>query len=626
MEERRFVALSVLLALVWGGTALAWMLHAARDRARRVSTLVMVGFALAFGPIAFSKNGDDPPLRSGAAAPSVPSVSLLLAEVRTNAVFDLSIPSNVVVHGPWLRRGASDDWFWLHATTALFLAGTNLFRSVRVSSRGTLAFPDGSRLEPFHAVLGVLPEPNWTNAPSRVWQAPAAGGGRLFTWEGAALDRDPATPVSFQAELRRDGGVVGRYDLPHPATNFAIAAFGETALAVRGGVTNAATVRRVDGVTIPETSLAEILRDATRFELVWRTAEGDPDADPDGDGLTTRDEIGRHGTDPKQADTDGDGLSDASELLLGSNPLDADENGDGVPDGVDPATWAAHPLWAANGTNGVVVTVSLNTAIPAEASATFLLDDLAVPLRAPGSWSFAFVPGIAYDYRLFVTDGATADLSVTTAPPEPTRGAPLRSGTGDENEPLWNEGDGDVFDGPSGGGGGTIAVPKIDFNWHVPMGWGHLQGGGLCIHGGNTVDFTASVLPSEIGAEWELENLDEIGDGTLRLSLPVAGVEQTGTAVLSGDRLREGSLSLSFSAHRCDAGPTDPFCSVCGCEVSPDMKECPKCGAQFDGEENVVTHKDGTSDVSEETKTCPNCGKSIPANSARCPNCGKKFE
>ena len=47
---------------------------------------------------------------------------------------------------------------------------------------------------------------------------------------------------------------------------------------------------------------------------------------------------------------------------------------------------------------------------------------------------------------------------------------------------------------------------------------------------------------------------------------------------------------------------------------------------RFDGEENVVTHKDGTSDVSEETKTCPNCGKSIPANSARCPNCGKKFE
>ena len=188
-----------------------------------------------------------------------------------------------------------------------------------------------------------------------------------------------------------------------------------------------------------------------------------------------------------------------------------------------------------------------------------LLDDLAVPLRAPGSWSFAFVPGIAYNYRLFVTDGATADLSITTAPPVPTRGG------NDENEPLWTEGDGDVFDGPSRGGDGKTAVPTSDFGWSVPVGAAHRQGGGICVHGGNAVDFTASVLPSEIGAEWELDNLDEIGDGTLRLSLPAAGVEQTGTAVLSGDRLREGSLSLSFSAHRCDAGPTDPFCSVCGC-------------------------------------------------------------
>jgi len=169
MEGPRFVALSILIVLVWGGVSFAWLLHAAKDR---------------------------------------------------------------------------------------------------VSSRGTLMFPDCSRLEPFHAILGVLPEPNWTNAPSRVWHAPAAGGGRRFTWENAALERDPATPVSFQAELRPDGGMVGRYDLSHPATNFWIAAFDETALSVHGGVTNAATVRRVDGAAIPETSLADLLRDATRFELV----------------------------------------------------------------------------------------------------------------------------------------------------------------------------------------------------------------------------------------------------------------------------------------------------------------------------------------------------------------------
>ena len=555
MEEPRFVALSVLLALVWGGTALAWLLHLAKDRARRVSTLVMVGFALAFGPIAFSKNGGDPPLRSGAATPSAPSISLLLAEVRTNAVFDLSMPSNAVVHGPWLRRGASDDWFWLHATNALFRAGTNAFRSVRVSARGMLAFPDGSRLEPFHAVLGVLPEPNWTNAPSRVWQAPAAGGGRLFTWEGAALDRDPATPVSFQAELRRDGGMVGRYDLPHPATNFAIAAFGETALAVRGGVTTAATVRRVDGAAIPETSLAELLRDATRFELVWRAAEGDPDADPDGDGLTTRDEIGRHGTDPKHADTDGDGLSDAAELLLGSNPLDADENGDGVPDGIDPADWAAHPLWPTNETGNIIV--SLVEAIPTNMAATFQIGDLSIPLRDPDTWTFSLEPGVAYAYRLFVTDGATANLAITNDIPGP----PMRGATS-WGQPLWDEGTGGVFDGPSFGGEGELAIPVLSLLWEDPQDGSHRNGADICLHGGTEARFSKSLLPL-IADSWILDNLTETGDALI-LSVPRAGESFTGRAELDPEALRFGSVYATVSAHRCDASYDSPFCSICG--------------------------------------------------------------
>ena len=555
MEERRFVVLSVLLALVWGGTALAWLLHAAKDRARRVSTLVMLGFALAFGPLAFSKNGGDPPLRSGASAPSAPSVSLLLAEVRTNAVFDLSMPSNAVVHGPWLRRGASDDWFWLHATNALFRAGTNAFRSVRVSSRGMLAFPDGSRLEPFHAVLGVLPEPNWTNAPSRVWQAPAAGGGRLFTWEGAALDRDPATPVSFQAELRRDGGVVGRYDLPHPATNFAIAAFGETALAVRGGVTNAATVRRVDGAAIPETSLAEILRDATRFELVWRAAEGDPDDDPDGDGLTTRDEIGRHGTDPKQPDTDGDGLSDAAELLLGSNPLDADENGDGVPDGIDPVDWAANVLWPTNETGNIIV--SLVEAIPTNMAATFQIGDLSIPLRDPDTWTFSLEPGVAYAYRLFVADGATANLAITNDVPGP----PMRGATS-WGRPLWDEGTGGVFDGPSFGGKGEMAIPVLSLLWEDPQDGSHRTGTDICLHGGTEARFSKSLLPL-IADSWILDNLTETGDALI-LSVPRAGESFEGRVELDPAALRFGSVYATVSAHRCDASYDSPFCSICG--------------------------------------------------------------
>jgi YD repeat-containing protein len=46
-----------------------------------------------------------------------------------------------------------------------------------------------------------------------------------------------------------------------------------------------------------------------------------PNADPDGDGLTNAQEIAL-GTDPLNPDTDGDGYSDGLEVLFGTNPLD----------------------------------------------------------------------------------------------------------------------------------------------------------------------------------------------------------------------------------------------------------------------------------------------------------------
>ncbi len=46
-----------------------------------------------------------------------------------------------------------------------------------------------------------------------------------------------------------------------------------------------------------------------------------PNADPDGDGLTNAQEMAL-GTDPLNADTDGDGFSDGLEVLLATNPLD----------------------------------------------------------------------------------------------------------------------------------------------------------------------------------------------------------------------------------------------------------------------------------------------------------------
>ncbi|MEI7512810.1 MAG: hypothetical protein WCK01_05135 [Candidatus Uhrbacteria bacterium] len=49
------------------------------------------------------------------------------------------------------------------------------------------------------------------------------------------------------------------------------------------------------------------------------TPAPDPNADPDGDGLTNAQEA-KYGTDPNKADTDGDGYNDGAEVKAGYNP------------------------------------------------------------------------------------------------------------------------------------------------------------------------------------------------------------------------------------------------------------------------------------------------------------------
>ena len=59
----------------------------------------------------------------------------------------------------------------------------------------------------------------------------------------------------------------------------------------------------------------------------------DLDADPDGDGLTSGEELDI-GTDPLDPDTDSDGLNDGEEVLeYGADPLDPDTDADGLTDG-----------------------------------------------------------------------------------------------------------------------------------------------------------------------------------------------------------------------------------------------------------------------------------------------------
>jgi len=156
-----------------------------------------------------------------------------LAAVVTNESFDLSAPTNAVVHDAWRKRGASEDGFW--AALDGFPLGTNRRDAVYVSSSGTLSFnkpksspsarpmPDGSSIDflaPLQTVLGIPPQARWqliSNfefpiSNSLFWSDVTDSGSARFTWQNALLDRATNAPVSFQAELFPSGDFIFRYD------------------------------------------------------------------------------------------------------------------------------------------------------------------------------------------------------------------------------------------------------------------------------------------------------------------------------------------------------------------------------------------------------------------------------
>ena len=65
--------------------------------------------------------------------------------------------------------------------------------------------------------------------------------------------------------------------------------------------------------------------------LLYFTLPSLIEADPDEDGLTTKEEK-ELGTDPNDPDTDNDGLNDGKEVEIGTSPVDFDSDSDGLSD------------------------------------------------------------------------------------------------------------------------------------------------------------------------------------------------------------------------------------------------------------------------------------------------------
>ena len=545
-----------------------------------------------------TKPGNNDPQRLGqrplSATRTVASTNappFALVEVRTNGVVLLSASTNAIVSERVRRRGTSEGGEWIETEESFFCWGTNpvsrVFASPAVLSLGTMrhpalgaSLPDGSPAESLVALrtpLGIAPEANWTHlaAPSRFWHE-ATPGGRVFTWENALLDRRADRPATIQIETRDDGDFVYRYDFSAAApTNgfFVGAQLGPAAVeavGVRGDVTNAATVWRVDGTPVPSgVSVADIFK-ASLLELRWKNIAGleDLSGDTDGDGLTDWDEIFRYDTDPNQSDTDGDGLSDAAEVLAGSNPLDADEDGDGIPDGIPQTTWASNPLWG-DVTGETNLVIRLSRGIPAGQSATLVLGSLSLPLQDACYYPLCIQPGQLLPFRLFSTCSDTVPLSIEAGAPSlrSPGGGPRRSSTFNppvfDPAPLWSDDSDGVFDSEARNGDGRLVRPVLELveDPGVP---------GECIHhdGDPSKTWTASFLPVGIGfgmSDLSLDGFFETNDGKLGLTVGTSpGEGATGTASLSAPKLRIGEISQTRSIHRCLDYWTGPRCAACG--------------------------------------------------------------
>ena len=238
----------------------------------------------------------------------------VLAEERTGETHDFAAPTNAVWNQDWLNHGGFCDSFRLDLGGLSFPFGTNAFHALTVFQRGLMRLRTScaaSCFAPMETTLGMVPEYGHSmlpaaNRPSGLWHCMTASNSVVVTWRNVLLNREANRPVTFQAEIFEDGCFEFRYDL-------SCAGFDE--------IPNVVVGAKCDSLGSAFDSIS-----ANVTTLRWQRLDlADADnSDPDGDGITTADEVFAYHTNPYNADSDFDGVSDYDEInAYGSDPNDA---------------------------------------------------------------------------------------------------------------------------------------------------------------------------------------------------------------------------------------------------------------------------------------------------------------
>ena len=332
-----------------------------------------------------------------------------LIQVATGRWGVAAMPADAAVHGRWRRRGAAEDRSLLELPDGFtFRFFSNRASRLWVEPGGRVGWGN-DRLEPLAAQFSFPPEANWnllTNgAASRFWNARTATNSLLLTWENALAGRDAASPVTFQAELFRDGGFAFRYAGP----NLPPAGAGWTV----NGVTN----------VLPGPPAGEARW--TGFGDLTRGAAAPGDFD--GDGLSDSAELFLHGTGPRAWDTDGDGLSDGEELAAGTDPLAPDTFGDGTNDLWRVRAESLHSptgsTWLAGGGDAYAALTVVTRLAGATGTAVLRAGDTAIPiLPGPEATNTLLLPldreiPVVLAEGIRTGAGAAATVDFSGAPP-----------------------------------------------------------------------------------------------------------------------------------------------------------------------------------------------------------------